>query len=395
MVGESTIKWNPFAPDYFNDPYPIYTLSRQSNPIQKDQFGNIILFKYRDVAPILDSPDFEVSSLSTFFESKESYIFKNSSACPFLAKTTSKWLMYLNSDIHRKLRIALGKVLFSYDFDRLIQEAAQETIIHFQFHKELDLVDFSKYYIYHILKKFIGLKDFASLEKVVEYSNMAARSQDIFVSKQMYLKINDCLLWGQGLFAEDGFKAKLVKELEGFEFEEEDYYSILAVTLMAFFETSKDNLSYSLFNILSIPRLRDFVLKAEVKEIKIITEELMRFNSPLQFTVRINKKEVTLMGQVYPIGTRFVLGIASANRDEDIFEDADEIVSNRQINPHLAFGSGIHTCLGALIARKELEFGLKPMIEFLQKFEIDNSHSLLWGNQIFMRTLDKAMVKIH
>ncbi|MCZ2473349.1 cytochrome P450 [Aquirufa ecclesiirivi] len=393
MVGESTIKWNPFAPDYFNDPYPIYTLSRQSNPIQKDQFGNIILFKYRDVAPILDSPDFEVSSLSSYFESKKDYIFQNTAQCPFLAKTTSKWLMYLNGDIHRKLRIAIGKILFSYDFDRLIQEAVQDCISHFEDYEELDIVDFSKYFIYHILKQFIGLKDFASLENVFEFSNMAARSQDLFVSKQMYLKMNDCFLRGKGLFAEGDFKAKLINELDGFEFEEDDYYSILAITLMAFFETSKDNLTVSLYTILSSPSLSDYVLNANKKEIKLLTEECIRYTSPLQFTIRINIKEVDIQGTLFPAGTRFILGLASANRDEEVFESPSEIKPNRTVNPHIAFGKGVHICLGALIARKEMEFGLKPMVAFLQNFNINTMQPLRWGNQIFMRTLESAMLK--
>ncbi|MHA8087439.1 cytochrome P450 [Aquirufa sp. Wall-65K1] len=394
MDGKPPIKWNPFAPDYFTDPYPIYALSRQHNPIQKDSFGNILLFRYRDVAPILDSLDFEVSSLGTYFESKESYIFKNSSACPFLAKTTSKWLMYLNGDIHRKLRIALGRVLFSYDFDRLIQEAVQDCISHFEDDKELDIVDFSKYFIFHILKQFIGLRDFASLEKVVEFSNLAARSQDIFVSKQMYLKMNECFIEGKGLFADSNFKANLIKELDGFEFEEDDYYSLLAVTLMAFFETSKDNLTITLYTILSNPHLKEFVIRANQKEIKLLTEECIRYVSPLQFTVRINKNDETIQGQHFSAGTRFVLGVASANRDEEVFDSPDEIIPNRMVNPHLAFGAGAHLCLGALIARKEMEFGLKPMVEFLQKFEIDSIQPLEWGNQIFMRTLESAKIKL-
>ncbi len=394
MDGKSAIKWNPFAPNYFNDPYAIYAQCRTSNPIQQDSFGNVILFKYRDIAPILDSEDFEVSSLSTYFASKESYIFKNNSQCPFLAKATNKWLMYLNGESHRKLRIALGKVLFSYDFDQLIQESVQETIFYFKHHKKLDLVDFSKHFIYQILSQFIGLKDFTSLDKVVEFSNLAARSQDLFVSKQMYLKMNECFIEGVGLFAESNFKAKLKKELKGLEYEEEDYYSILAVTLMAFFETSKDNLSYSIYLLLSSPKLIKFVLEADNKAIKLLTEESIRFVSPLQFTVRINKKVVIIQGRQYKPGTRFILGIASANRDEEIFEAPDEIIFDRKVNPHLAFGAGSHLCLGALIARKEMEIGLKPIVEFLQKFEVDTLEPLQWANQIFMRTLQSAMIKL-
>lgn len=394
MDRESTIKWNPFAPNYFQDPYPIYAQSRRHNPIQQDSFGNIFVFKYHDVVPIIGSPEFEVSSLSDYFESKENYLFKNSSQCPFLAKTTSKWLMYLNGEVHKKLRVALGKALFSYDFDQLIKEAAKDTISHYKDHQELDLVDFSKYFIYHILKQFIGLKDIASLEKVAEYSNLAARSQDLFISKQLYLQINECMIWGQGLFSKEGFKAKLLKELGNIPMDEDDYYSVMAITLMAFFETSKDSISLTLFKILSDRKLTDFVLHANEKEIKSLTEECIRFVSPLQFTVRVNRKDVEIRGQHYPKGTRFVLGIASANRDEEVFDNPDEIITSRLHNPHIGFGSGIHVCLGALIARKEMEFGLKPMVDFLQKYKVDSTQSLKWANQIFMRTLVSAMIKI-
>lgn len=135
-------------------------------------------------------------------------------------------------------------------------------------------------------------------------------------------------------------------------------------------------------------------MEADNKAIKLLTEESIRFVSPLQFTVRINKKVVIIQGRQYKPGTRFILGIASANRDEEIFEAPDEIIFDRKVNPHLAFGAGSHLCLGALIARKEMEIGLKPIVEFLQKFEVDTLEPLQWANQIFMRTLQSAMIKL-
>ena len=145
-------------------------------------YGNVVLFKYRDIAPILESPDFEVSDLKNYLKSKEDYIFKNSGQCTFLAKTTSKWLMYLNGDFHHKLRIGLGKVLFSYDFDIIIKGALNETIDKFRDSQEINLVEFGKQFIFSILNNFIGIKNYESFEKIVEYSNLAARSQDVFVT---------------------------------------------------------------------------------------------------------------------------------------------------------------------------------------------------------------------
>ena len=82
-------------------------------------------------------------------------------------------------------------------------------------------------------------------------------------------------------------------------------------------------------------------------------EEALRFYSPFSATVRRTTKDVEIAGQKIPAGELVVPLIASANRDEQVFTDPDTFKLDRDSNPHLAMGFGIHFCLGAHLARLE------------------------------------------
>jgi cytochrome P450 len=82
-------------------------------------------------------------------------------------------------------------------------------------------------------------------------------------------------------------------------------------------------------------------------------EEALRFYSPFSATVRRTTKDVEIAGQKIQAGELVVPLIASANRDELVFKDPDTFKLNRETNPHLAMGFGIHFCLGAHLARLE------------------------------------------
>jgi cytochrome P450 len=94
-------------------------------------------------------------------------------------------------------------------------------------------------------------------------------------------------------------------------------------------------------------------LKGERELIPTFIEEALRFYSPFLLTVRRVAKPVELRGQKLSEGDLVLPLIASANRDEEVFERPEEFVIDRKPNQHLAFGSGIHTCLGSALARLE------------------------------------------
>jgi cytochrome P450 len=82
-------------------------------------------------------------------------------------------------------------------------------------------------------------------------------------------------------------------------------------------------------------------------------EELLRYDGPVQATVRVALEDVAIDDQVIPQGSLVLVSIGSANHDPDTFEDPDQLDLARVPNPHLAFGFGAHFCLGAPLARLE------------------------------------------
>jgi cytochrome P450 len=92
-------------------------------------------------------------------------------------------------------------------------------------------------------------------------------------------------------------------------------------------------------------------------------EEILRFESPLQIGNRLTSKDTEIGGKMIPAGTYIHTSIASANRDESIFDHADSIDFSRKPNRHIAFITGIHVCLGATLARYEGKIAFRKLID--------------------------------
>jgi cytochrome P450 len=98
-------------------------------------------------------------------------------------------------------------------------------------------------------------------------------------------------------------------------------------------------------------------------------EEVLRYRSPLQWMPRATRRDVQMHGQVIPAGKLILPLIGSANRDPGVFPDAGRFDIARNPNAHLAFGHGIHSCLGAPLARLEARIALGDFLRRVEGFE--------------------------
>jgi cytochrome P450 len=94
-----------------------------------------------------------------------------------------------------------------------------------------------------------------------------------------------------------------------------------------------------------------------------VVEESLRFDTSVQGLWRAAVAEDRLSGVALPAGARLLILFGSANRDEQVFADADTFDLERSPNPHLAFGSGHHRCLGAALAKVELLAALEALVK--------------------------------
>lgn len=108
-------------------------------------------------------------------------------------------------------------------------------------------------------------------------------------------------------------------------------------------------------------------------KIPLAVEELLRYEAPAQYNVRRSMREVTLHGVTIPAGKPVFLVGGSANRDPEAWTEPDrfDIERDRTEAQNLGFGYGIHSCLGAALARMESAIALDRMLDFMPRFEVD------------------------
>jgi len=106
-----------------------------------------------------------------------------------------------------------------------------------------------------------------------------------------------------------------------------------------------------------LARVRD-----DLALLPVAIEEALRYYAPFQATFRRTTREVTLSGRTVPADTRLLVFLGSANRDETVFPRPDEFRLDRGNNRHVAFGMGIHYCVGAPLARLEAEIALRELL---------------------------------
>jgi cytochrome P450 len=99
-------------------------------------------------------------------------------------------------------------------------------------------------------------------------------------------------------------------------------------------------------------------------------EELLRYDGPVQATVRVTREDLEIDGHQIEAGSLVLVGIGAANHDPAVFHDPERLDIGRDPNPHLGFGFGAHFCLGAPLARLEGEIAFRVLLERFPKLAL-------------------------
>ncbi len=132
-------------------------------------------------------------------------------------------------------------------------------------------------------------------------------------------------------------------------------------------------------------------LRVDPSLVPSAVEELMRHDTPLQMFERWALDDLSVRGVAIPRGAEFGLLFGSANRDPAVFDRPDELDLSRHPNPHLSFGAGIHFCLGAPLARLELEVSLATLLRRLPSLELVAEPE--WKPAYIIRGLRELLVR--
>jgi hypothetical protein len=120
-------------------------------------------------------------------------------------------------------------------------------------------------------------------------------------------------------------------------------------------------------------------------------DEFLRFDAPLHLFERTATDEVEIVGVAIKPGQKIAALLGSANRDEEIFERADELDLSRSPNPHIGFGAGIHFCIGAPLARQEMQISLPALLHRFPRLELADKP--IRRPTFVLRGYEKVMVR--
>jgi cytochrome P450 len=163
----------------------------------------------------------------------------------------------------------------------------------------------------------------------------------------------------------------LTAEIKGRKLTHDELLSYCYLLFLAGLDTTAWAIRSSLWYLAQNPEAQAR-LRANPDEIPAAAEEFLRTLSPVQAMARTCRKDTEVSGERIKAGERVVLVFGAGNRDPEIYDNADDIVLDRQNNRHLAFGGGIHRCLGSNLGRQELVVALAEFLDSVPEFSLAN-----------------------
>jgi len=369
--------FNPVAPDYFENPYEIYRRMRDEAPIYYDEVEDFYaLTRHADVAAA--------------FKDYES--FSSARGCDLSMVRTGevpqKSIIFMDPPDHRHMRSLLNKAFTP----RAIQ-SQRETVIELVEHylgkadpDKFDVVqDFSGPFPVEVITRMAGVpEEFRQQVRHWIDTRLQRDPGQIDLSEASMQANIDSAVYYYGLVQErrenpqdDMINRLIAAEVPGEngELRKLDDIEITGfLTLLggAGAETVTKLVGSAVVEFARHPEQWQKLLDDRSK-IPDAVEELLRYVGPVQYNVRYSIKDVELPSGTVPANKPVFLMGAAANRDPRAFEDAEtfDITRDRSQAQNLGLGYGIHSCLGAALARMESAIALERLLDFMPRYEVD------------------------
>ncbi len=392
--------WNPFDPDFLINPYPQYELLRDQDPVHRTAFGNLVVTRFDDVFEVLRNPNTSVDRDNTAEGmDRPEHIKKLQDA----SMDRPPSILMLDPPEHTRLRKLVQRTFTPRGIEKmryLTTEIVEDLLDQLAEKREIDLIkDFSFVVPFVVIHSMLGLPD-ADMLDVREWSqtlvqtlepNISPEQVDaaIWGGTQLNEYLTEALAWKRNQPGDDLLSDLIAVEEGGEGLTEPELLSMISLLFVAGHETTVNLIGNGTHSLLNNPEQFNLVLNDSSVD-STIADELLRFDSPVQNSGRLLLEDMELSGVHVEAGELVLTALGSANRDPRFWGDSAHVldVKRQDASRHVSFGSGVHYCLGAALAKMEGEIAVTKLIRRFPEISITseptyNSRIILRGREEF------------
>ena len=358
--------------EFIEDPYPYLKEIREQSPVVLDESSGLqLVTRFSGVKDIQTSKNFSSSPPSDYKGKSGGVI--NPQDYDYFWKTEEFSLLNLEGELHGDLRNLVAKAFSNRQVQELrpFMETKSTELLEKLKGEEFDLLkDYAQPYSIAVIGRLLGVSE-EMYDKFLDWSNSIVKMYDLKVSKESaeeaetaareFYEYTYNLIDEKIKNPQDDMISRLATVSENDQqLSKHQIICTVILLLNAGHEATVNTIGNSIVALLKNNiNLKEIHTNHSVKD---IVEELIRYDSPLQFFQRWVLEDTEIEGVEVKKHTKVAILLGSANRDDRAFADADRINFDRETFNHTSFGGGVHYCLGAHLARLELEVSFNNLL---------------------------------
>lgn len=394
-----------FSPQGRENPYPLYATLREAGSVLRSPFGPHMITRYESVDRVLRSHA---------FRTPRGFRDANDPAGPPLFDPNGKlslhrrnWLLFQSGDAHTRLRKLIMNVFTPRAIRAItprITALVDELLAPLLQRGSIEVIhDFAFPLPATVICELLGIPA-TDRDRNREWTNVIAQTIDPMLSNPTTIAAAETAMteWDgyiRELLAEKRKRpgealldAMLAAEVDGARLTEDEIASNAVFLFLAGHETTTNLIGNGLLALLRFPD-QLAKLRAEPGLIENAVEELLRFDSPVQFAPRVPLEPSEIDGVTLPVEMPITLMLGSANRDPRRYDRPDELDIARPDPKPISFGGGAHYCVGAALARAEAKAAFGKLVSSTREISLV-TETPRWRAALTLRGLTELHVTL-
>ena len=395
--------------EFLRDPYPVYDQLRLHDPIfwsaENDYW---ILTRYADIASLIQND--RLSSNRIGAHASRMPVAAKEHFRPFFSAVSS-WMLMIDPPDHTRLRGLVNKAFTPAVVENmrsLIEKVVEEKLARVKPNGRMDVMsDFANPLPAIVIAEMLGVPG-TDQQQFKEWSDdiaMGLGGLDSARSKEELFALYDLAQKSFLLLAtyfrekvaelrlkpRDNLLSALIQaEERGDRLTEHELFANCVLLMIAGHETTTNLIGNGVLALLSYPDQKESLARNPDSIVPAV-EELLRYDSPVQKMARIALMDIDVNGQQIKQGQLVCFSFAAGNRDPEQFAAPARLDIARKPNRHLAFGHGLHYCVGAALARLEGQIAINSILKQLPELRLE-SENLEWHRNLTLRGLKSLPV---